>query len=498
MTILSTIKLKPNFRNRISSKNIDKPNKFKSKWEYKKWKAFKPQYFTYKKRYQFKRIRFFWKFKWLVNLIKYKTPRYLIFRKKPKKIFLKKKIYITKILSYCYSISNIKEVKNLIKYSNRAKSIHTISTIKNFINILESKLSLFIVRIGYSPNVYASKSIITLGNVIVNGKKNYKPNYNLKTGDIVQFTKTYKDKLVNQMNINHFLYSNFNTGVYNRSHWRRWLYRKLWHKLETPYRGHIIPQMLIAKDEFYSHPNIYSKRFASIMILCRKKKKKKWFFVYYHKRKKPYKHEEKHFKSRGFWKLGANVRSASPKRWYTDDEKEQKKWKKFLRDMNTKNKSSTKFQKRVQLYLKKPDYFSKKISKILDIKINNKIKKFNQIYLSLKSKKIKKTIYFFKNRQLIHWLKLSELGLKKELQKLVQLKIQKNKLTRFLNNFFLSNTSKLLNKKESIKPIKISRNPDESLKSRITNRIIFNPIKASDIIKKSRILSNQIYLNKKK
>jgi hypothetical protein len=85
----------------------------------------------------------------MTSYIKYNTPRYLFYIKKPKKILLKKKLYIKKMLSYYYSISNLKEIKKLIKYSKKINnSTTTVSTLKNFTNVLESRLCIFITRIG--------------------------------------------------------------------------------------------------------------------------------------------------------------------------------------------------------------------------------------------------------------------------------------------------------------------------------------------------------------
>ena len=138
----------------------------------------------------------------MINLIKYNVPRHLFYIRKPKKILLKKKLYIKKMLSYYYSISKTKEINQLIKYSNTTTALSTINNVKNFINVLESKLSIFIVRIGFVSNSNESQSVITRGNIIVNGKIIYKPSYNLKKGDIIQFNNFYIKQLKYKKNIN--------------------------------------------------------------------------------------------------------------------------------------------------------------------------------------------------------------------------------------------------------------------------------------------------------
>ena len=57
-----------------------------------------------------------------------------------------------------------------------------------------------------------------LHNVIINGKIIYKPNYNLKKGDVIQFTNLFIKKL----QFNKFFKKN------NKNNWKRWKRKKLW------------------------------------------------------------------------------------------------------------------------------------------------------------------------------------------------------------------------------------------------------------------------------
>lgn len=159
-------------------------------WAYKKSRLFRPSIIP-KRRKRLKRLKFFWSLKWLFKLTKRHTPRRYLCQKKPRKLLLKKKTAIKKMMFYYYNYPLNRQLSKLLKYSNKKKNkINTDST-KNFINILESKLCIFVTRVRFSSNVYTSKRLITKGNILVNGKVIYNPDYILNSGDVVNLQHKY-------------------------------------------------------------------------------------------------------------------------------------------------------------------------------------------------------------------------------------------------------------------------------------------------------------------
>lgn len=175
---------KKNFTNRLR-----KPKKM-STWTFWKSRLF-TEYFAwpFKRRRKKKRVRIFRSFKWLTKLSKRGYKGIHIYTKVPKKLFLKKKVVLKKVLYYYYKLPVRKSFSVIQKYANKSKNKNTVNSTKNLLNVLESKLCIFITRLKLASNIYLSNILITKGNILVNGSIIYEPGYILKQGDIVQLRK---------------------------------------------------------------------------------------------------------------------------------------------------------------------------------------------------------------------------------------------------------------------------------------------------------------------
>ena len=153
-------------------------------WEFKKWSLFRMTYIP-KKRKRIKRFKFFWPLKRLFRINRHSTPKQYLYKKKPRKLLIPRKTGIKKLMFYYYDYALNKSVSKLLTYSNKSKHNVSISAVSNLMNVLESKLCIFITRSRLSSNVLSSKALITGGNILVNGKIIYTPGYLLNTGDII-------------------------------------------------------------------------------------------------------------------------------------------------------------------------------------------------------------------------------------------------------------------------------------------------------------------------
>jgi ribosomal protein S4 len=122
----------------------------------------------------------------LIGLNKNSTPQRFLCKFRPRAGILKKKILVKKLVYYYYSFSLKKKLKMLVKYNNKCLNYRTIDTTKNLMNIFSLHLCIFVLRSRLASNISKSKSLITKGNIFVNGKAIFNPGYILKEGDIVQ------------------------------------------------------------------------------------------------------------------------------------------------------------------------------------------------------------------------------------------------------------------------------------------------------------------------
>jgi ribosomal protein S4 len=179
-------------KSKKNKKKAPKINKFMrkprnmSRWEFLKSKLFTLYFaFPFRKRKRKRRHRIFRTLKWLfklhkINKIKFTYSRF------PRKTLLKKKIVLKKVLYYYYNLPVRKKFSEIKKYSNKVLNKISINSNKNLINILESKLCVFLTRLKYASTIWLSKKLITRGKILVNGSLVYKPSYILRQGDIVQ------------------------------------------------------------------------------------------------------------------------------------------------------------------------------------------------------------------------------------------------------------------------------------------------------------------------
>lgn len=207
---------------------LRKPKKM-STWTFWKSRLF-TEYFAwpFKKRRKKKRVRIFRAFKWLTKLSKRGYKGRHIYTKVPKKLFLKKKVVLKKVLYYYYKLPIRKNFLVIQKYINKSKNKNTINSTKNLLNILESKLCIFITRLKLASNVFLSNILITKGNIIVNGKIIYEPGYILKQGDIIQLRKGKKEWNGPWMES-----YNYYIRRLMKLKWKRWKLKKIFFRLKN-------------------------------------------------------------------------------------------------------------------------------------------------------------------------------------------------------------------------------------------------------------------------
>lgn len=162
-------------------------------WAYRKSKLFTVTEMP-KKRKRIKRLKLFWKLRWLIKLQKRGTMRRYIYTKRIRANIIKRKILIRKMINYYYNFSYNKKVHSLVVFSNKLKNKVTTNSGLNLLNVFESHLSVFIMRCKFVSNMLDSKSLITSGKVLVNGLVIYNPGYILNSTDIIQIKPSYFNK----------------------------------------------------------------------------------------------------------------------------------------------------------------------------------------------------------------------------------------------------------------------------------------------------------------
>lgn len=154
-------------------------------WEYKKWHLFTPMDIP-KKRKRLKKLKFAWPLRRLIGLNKNTTPTRFFSNFRPRANILKQKVLVKKLVYYYYSFSTKKKLRLLLRYNARNLNHKTIDTTKNLMNIFSLHLCIFVLRCRLTFNISNAKSLITKGQILVNGKVIFDPGYILKDGDIIQ------------------------------------------------------------------------------------------------------------------------------------------------------------------------------------------------------------------------------------------------------------------------------------------------------------------------
>ena len=117
--------------------------------------------------------------------------RRYIYTKRVRASIIKKKLLVRKMINYYYNFPYSKKVNSLVVFSNKLKNKTTVDSGLNMLNVFESHLSVFVMRCKFVSNLLDSKSLITSGNVYVNGTAIYNPGYILNNADIVQLKYSY-------------------------------------------------------------------------------------------------------------------------------------------------------------------------------------------------------------------------------------------------------------------------------------------------------------------
>ena len=124
--------------------------------------------------------------------------RVYAYTKKTRSNIVKKKILIRKLVSYYYNFSYNKKLKSIVNFSKKLKNRTAVDSTSNIMNVFELHLSVFVLRCKFVSNILDSKSLITGGNLLVNGVVVYNPGYILNLGDIVQLKRSYSDFFFNK------------------------------------------------------------------------------------------------------------------------------------------------------------------------------------------------------------------------------------------------------------------------------------------------------------
>lgn len=127
---------------------------------------------AYKKKRNKKNLNFFR----ILNI-----PRPVYFRRRTK---YGKYFFLRQQFRIYYGFLRIRTLQIIIK-----KSFKRINSLNYFLYLLESRLDVILFRLYFTSSVRMSRQLIAHGQVLVNFKILYNPNYNLKTKDVLTFTK---------------------------------------------------------------------------------------------------------------------------------------------------------------------------------------------------------------------------------------------------------------------------------------------------------------------
>jgi|SRR6266498_4958061 len=116
-------------------------------------------------------------------------------KKKRKKNYIRPKI----LYNYYFTLRR----KNFRKLLFKAKRRYGFFE-ENYFTFIEGRLFMLVYRSNFVSNLFQLKFIINKGVFLVNGKKRYHSNFNVKIGEIVQVDFKYKDLVFNDMLVRFF------------------------------------------------------------------------------------------------------------------------------------------------------------------------------------------------------------------------------------------------------------------------------------------------------
>jgi len=131
----------------------------------------------------FSRLSKLGKKKW--NLFKKKLKYRKEIKPEKRNKFFQKRLFEKQQFKNFYGCIAEYQLKNLFK--KLSKKDNKINTYRNFVITLESRLDINLLRLRFVRTIFQSKQLINHKKIKVNNKIISKPNFLLKSGDVISF-----------------------------------------------------------------------------------------------------------------------------------------------------------------------------------------------------------------------------------------------------------------------------------------------------------------------